>query len=602
MQQALNVDELMRLIDLLPERFKESLLQQRHLHDLVEVILDQGRQPVARFPQSYVALSDDKVSEEDIEAAVSKLSENGFGDDNRAGIDRTLHRISCLRNRDGKIFGLTMRVGRAIPGSANLAADVVRAGCSILLLGRPGVGKSTSLRDCARILAEECRRRVIIVDTSNEIGGDGDIPHPSIASARRMQVPHTAEQHRVMIEAVENHMPEVLVIDEIGTAEEANAARTIAQRGVQLIATAHGSKLENLIKNPTLSGLLGGIESVTLGDEEARRRGVQKSILERAGPPTFDVAVEMVDRTHWRVHRDVAAAVDRLLLNQEAGDELRTFDAAGKVVVVPEAEDDLPSSSQPAAERPWSLPRASQRQPAQQQPAQQPQRPWPLPPDALVSTAASTSSLAGSSMSSSGSFGSAPAMPAPDALHLFAYGIDEASVTAAIESVRLGESLWLTERIHDADAILALRSKVKQGDWVRTVAKQEGIPVYAIKSAGRANLVRALRTLLGLEPSAGALFSGPQSDDSRQQRADTSVVSRVVAENTAEALEEARLAVEEIVLTRQQATELLPRTPAVIEQQVALVAGQYGLGVEVAGTEPNLRLRILPANMRIAGG
>src|SRR3989442_2470881 len=186
---------------------------------------------------------------------------------------------------------LTLRVGRAVYGTMEIIRDVVEAGRSILLLGKPGVGKTTLLREVARVLADEMGKRVVIVDTSNEIAGDGDIPHPGIGRARRMQVATPSLQHAVMIEAVENHMPEVVVIDEIGTEQEAAAARTIAERGVQLIATAHGNTLENLMLNPTLSDLVGGIQTVTLSDEEARRRGTQKSVLERKAPPTFQTLV-----------------------------------------------------------------------------------------------------------------------------------------------------------------------------------------------------------------------------------------------------------------------------------------------------------------------
>ncbi|GAG21994.1 unnamed protein product, partial [marine sediment metagenome] len=250
-----------------------------------------GRLPEARYAGRELILSDAEVTETDIDYVVSRIGE--FGGDNRAGIERTLHRISCFRNRRGRIVGLTCRVGRAIFGTIKVIEDLIRTGRSTLLLGRPGVGKTTMLREVARVLADDMNKRVVIVDTSNEIAGDGDIPHPAIGSARRMQVPTPSLQHAVMIEAVENHMPEVIVIDEIGTELEAVAARTIAERGVQLVGTAHGNELENLMMNPTLSDLIGGIQSVTLGDEEARRRGTRKSILERKAPPTFDVVVEI---------------------------------------------------------------------------------------------------------------------------------------------------------------------------------------------------------------------------------------------------------------------------------------------------------------------
>ena len=273
--------------------------------------MDLGRRPEARFPDGEVTLLDREVTEADIAHVVDKIG--SFGDDNRAGIERTLHRISAIRNRTGKIVGLTCRIGRAVYGTIEIIEDFVESGKSILIMGRPGIGKTTMLREAARVLADDLGKRVVVVDTSNEIAGDGDIPHPAIGKARRMQVRTPALQHEVMIEAVENHMPQVIVIDEIGTELEAQAARTIAERGVQLIGTAHGNNLDNLMLNPTLSDLIGGIQSVTLGDEEARRRRTQKSVLERKAPPTFDVIVEIQDRERVIVHADVAETVDAML-------------------------------------------------------------------------------------------------------------------------------------------------------------------------------------------------------------------------------------------------------------------------------------------------
>src|SRR5438067_36128 len=284
--------------------------------ELLEIVLDLGREPEARVPGREVLLADRPVSASDLEHVANNVGQ--FGDDNRAGIERTLHRVSAIRNRSGRITGLTMRVGRAVTGTGEIIRDIVVSGQSILLLGRPGIGKTTMLRECARLLADELRKRVVIVDTSNEIGGDGDIPHPGIGRARRMQVPRPELQHQIMIEAVENHTPEVIVIDEIGTALEALASRTIAERGVQLIGTAHGNTLTNLMQNPTLSDLIGGIESVTLSDEEARRRGTQKTVLERRAPPTFGSLVEIQSFNRVAVHEDIAGTVDALLRGYEA--------------------------------------------------------------------------------------------------------------------------------------------------------------------------------------------------------------------------------------------------------------------------------------------
>jgi len=317
-------DDLEALLVTLPPAIHDAANRLENRSELLEIVMDLGRLPEGRFPEGEVILSTQPVTYADLEYVVERIGE--FGDDNRAGIERTLHRISALRNRKGKVVGLTCRIGRAVLGSIALIRDIVEQGQSILILGRPGVGKTTLLREIARVLAEEANKRVVVVDTSNEIAGDGDIPHPGIGRARRMQVARTAEQHAVMIEAVENHMPQVIVIDEIGTELEAAAARTIAERGVQLVATAHGNSLGNLLVNPTLSDLVGGIQTVTLGDEEARRRHTQKSILERKAPPTFDVVVEQQSWQELVVHRDVADTIDSMLRGQAVIAEERTRD------------------------------------------------------------------------------------------------------------------------------------------------------------------------------------------------------------------------------------------------------------------------------------
>jgi stage III sporulation protein SpoIIIAA len=333
--QKLITDDLEALLDVLPPHIRQLLCQQEDVSELLEVILDLGRPPEARFPHREVVLNSKEVNQEDIDYVVSRVS--SFGDDNRAGIERTLHRISAIRNRKGRIVGLTCRVGRAVFGTIRIIEDLIQTGKSVLLLGRPGIGKTTMLREVARVLASDLNKRVIIVDTSNEIAGDGDIPHPAIGHARRMQVKTPTMQHAVMIEAVENHMPEVIVIDEIGTELEAQAARTIAERGVQLVGTAHGNTLENLMMNPTLSDLIGGVQSVTLGDEEAKRRGTQKSVLERRAPPTFDIVVEIQDRDKVAIHPDVGEMVDAILRGQPVATEVRWLDEAGEVKVEKQA-------------------------------------------------------------------------------------------------------------------------------------------------------------------------------------------------------------------------------------------------------------------------
>ncbi|WP_243373103.1 R3H domain-containing nucleic acid-binding protein [Geotalea sp. SG265] len=342
-----DVDDIQLLIMTLPADFQAHLREQP-LEQLIEVVMDLGRIPQARFPEKVVALGERPVAHEDIAHVVALTGE--FTGENRAGIERTLHRISGIRNRKGQIIGLTLRVGRAVLGTIELLRDLLNDSQNILLLGPPGVGKTTKLREMARVLADELHKRVIVIDTSNEIGGDGDIPHPGIGGARRMQVPRPERQHAVMIEAVENHMPEVIIVDEIGTQEEAAAARTIAERGVQLVGTAHGNTLENLIVNPTLSDLIGGVQTVTLSDEEARHRGTMKTITERKSPPTFDIVVELVDRDEVVIHRNTAVAVDSLLRGRGTRGERRERWTNGQVHVaeIPAPEALLP----PAPARP----------------------------------------------------------------------------------------------------------------------------------------------------------------------------------------------------------------------------------------------------------
>ena len=341
-------DDLDLLLVVLPERIRTSLQELGRASDLIEVVMDLGRLPEARFPDSEVCLSPEETTRDDLQHVIDNIGD--FGADNRAGIERTLHRISAIRNRKGIVIGLTCRVGRAVYGVIDIVHDIIMSGSSLLLLGRPGVGKTTLLREASRVLSE--KKRVVIVDTSNEIAGDGDIPHPSIGRARRMQVATPTLQHEVMIEAVENHMPEAIIIDEIGRELEAIAARTIAERGVQLIGTAHGNTLENLLMNPTLSDLVGGIDTVTLSDEEARRRGTQKTVLERKAPPTFDVLIEIQERQRMIVHHKVADAVDSLLRGWTLSPKFATSTATVRSTSNPSRATSSPAASARAGRAP----------------------------------------------------------------------------------------------------------------------------------------------------------------------------------------------------------------------------------------------------------
>jgi stage III sporulation protein SpoIIIAA len=426
-------DDLDALIDVLPPHLAESVRQRPNNFELLEVVLDLGRLPEARYPSEEVILSEQEVSPQDIEYVTSRIGE--FTADNRAGIERTLHRISCIRNRQGRIVGLTCRVGRAVFGTIRIIEDLVRTEKSVLLLGRPGVGKTTMLREVARYLADDMNRRVVVVDTSNEIAGDGDIPHPGIGSARRMQVPAPSLQHQVMIEAVENHMPEVIIIDEIGTDLEAAAARTIAERGVQLVATAHGNTLENLIMNPTLSDLVGGIQSVTLGDEEARRRRTQKAILERRAPPTFDILVEIQSFSRVAVQPEVAEVVDSILRGYEVPAEIRDLDAEGNVHTT-----GAPAGGRRALE--------------------QRGKPTPTPTPAPVPAVTATVSAR--------------------ERRIFPFGVSRPRLEQALSQTKFAGRV--VDSLADADALITLRSYYRRKPQTLRDAEDRGVPVYVIKS------------------------------------------------------------------------------------------------------------------------
>ncbi|MBD2177319.1 AAA family ATPase [Pseudanabaena sp. FACHB-1998] len=574
-------DNLDQLLDILPPRIKNSLELCGGLEQLVEIVMDLGRLPEARYFDSTKYLTDDPITKEDLAICVKQVGE--FGGDNRAGIERTLHRISAIRNRKGEIIGLTCRVGRAVYGTIAMIRDLVETGKSILLLGKPGMGKTTALREIARVLADDLNKRVVIIDSSNEIAGDGDIPHPAIGRARRMQVSQPELQHQVMIEAVENHMPEVIVIDEIGTELEALAARTIAERGVQLVGTAHGNQLANLIKNPTLSDLIGGIQSVTLGDEEMRRRGLpQKSILERKALPTFDIAVEMWERYRWAVHDDVAGTIDMLLRDRDPGRQIRSVSDGGEVTTTEEKPKNPEVVRNPAIKG-W---RATGKL-----------KPIPLDPQVQMrlELADSSSKVPASTAANLSNNGTSNELEEEEfnetatvygtiqerfgTLNVYLYGVSRHQTEQVIQSINL--PIEITKDLDEADIVLALRSQIRTSSKVRQVAEARQIPIHAIKTSTLPQITRALRRILHIDESPADTIT------------DLNMFAYGDSEDEIEALEETRLAVEQIVIPKGQPVELLPRSSVIRRMQHELVE-HYQLRSESYGAEPNRRLRIFP--------
>jgi len=535
MSQRRITDDLQVLLGVLPPEITKAVVKANDSDNLLEVILDLGRVPTARFVDREVALSSSEVTRADIDYVVERIGE--FDADNRAGLERTLHRIAAIRNRRGHIVGLTCRVGRAVYGTTDIIKDLIESGKSLLLLGRPGVGKTTMLREAARLLAET--KRVVIVDTSNEIGGDGDVPHPAVGRARRMQVTTPSLQHEVMIEAVENHNPEAIIIDEIGRELEAVAARTIAERGVQLIGTAHGNTLENLLLNPTLSDLVGGIESVTLSDEEARRRGTQKTVLERRAPPTFDVLIEIQTRDRLAVHRDVASAVDALLRGYPLPPEIRSRDEHGEIRI----------ERSPQAPRPMAF---------QYSGAQGLRRQM---------NGESLSASAGREPTQEGQPAEARAVQARTPLQstrIYAYGVARNRLSQAAK--RLSVPVILVNEIGSADALVTLRSYYRKRQRVIVDAENRGMPIYVL----RANTINQMQQFLG------DLFN--LSPDLPDQSAEERVRQETMAAINA-------------VLNGERWVELLPASAAVRRMQHEM-ARQANLLSHSYGKEPRRRVRI----------
>ena len=522
-------EEIEALLEVLPRSVRTVLDEHDDFEALLEIVMDLGRRPCARYLEREVELGTFDATQDDLELITARIGT--FGADNRAGIPRTLHRIACLRNRQGTVVGLTMRVGRAVAGSVAVIQDLVDRGESILLLGRPGVGKTTLLREVARVSAA-AGKRVVIVDTSNEIAGDGDIPHDGIGRARRMQVAHPEQQHAVMVEAVENHMPEVIVIDEIGTELEAQAARTIAERGVQLVATAHGNELANLMLNPTLADLIGGIQTVTLSDEEARRRGTRKSVRERKAPPTFTALVEIHSFTRVAVHEDVGSTVDALLRGRSVEAEIRELDDEGEVHVRP--------GSAVRAALPW---RAADEGGAWDVPSREEERPR---------RAASAGAGAAARIAS----GEMPHQ------RVYPLGLSEARLREALRES--GANASVAERLEEADVLMTLRASFRRRPPELRWAEQQRLPIVVLKH----------NTVTQMQQSLRALARGATPGDALTA-----------------ALSEAEEAIAEIHSGATRAVELAPQRAHIRRLQHEL-ASRQALESSSRGREPNRRVRI----------
>ena len=501
--------ELELMLDVVPERVSAALRQREDLTDLLEVVLDLGRRPEARFTSGDAPLCAGEVDAAELQSVMERLGE--FGDDNRAGIERTLHRISAIRNRRGRVVGLTCRVGRAVFGTIKMIEDLAFSGKNILLLGRPGVGKTTMLRETARVLSVEAQKRVIIVDTSNEIAGDGDVPHPAIGRARRMQVPTPQQQHGVMIEAVENHMPETVVIDEMGAEQEAAAARTIAERGVQLIATAHGNTLDNLIMNPTLSDLVGGIQSVILGDQEARYRGTQKTVLERKAPPTFDVVVEIQGWERLAVHDDVARVVDQWLRGYPIVPEIRWLDETGEVrrdVEEYRANDSAPPPWQPEGRRPDNYGRGGHRGRGYGRGGYE-RDDYRRGDEQRRGEPAGDRAGAGGP-ARMGEMSDAEAVKATE-VRVFLFGVGRDKLEAAMAEA--GTPAQIVNELRRADLVLTTKTHYRRGSQLVRIAEANGKPVYVLRKNSLPQLQDFLRGVVSQWGRPGGRPPGPGADD-----------------------------------------------------------------------------------------
>lgn len=520
-------EDLDTLLEALPSHLTHVIKERRNTSDLLEIVLDLGRVPEARYRNEEVVLSKSEVSQSDLNYVVSRVG--AFGGDNRAGIPRTLHRISAIRNRSGTIVGLTCRVGRAVHGTITIIRDLVESNQSILLLGRPGVGKTTMLREVARVIADEMHKRVVIVDTSNEIAGDGDIPHPAIGHSRRMQVPTPSLQHAVMIEAVENHMPEVIIIDEIGTELEAAASRTIAERGVQLVATAHGNALNNLVMNPTLSDLVGGIQSVTLGDEEARRRGTQKSILERKAPPTFNVVVEIQSFDRVAVHPNVSETVDALLRGELVMPEVRSIDDTGKVHVEKQERSSEPATPLPGgwARQGGILSQAHTSRPQEKR---------------------------------------HPVAAAGKSKRVYAFGLTKSKLEQIVKSHNL--PLEIVNDIRSADVLLTTKAYYRNRPQIVRSSESSSVPIVVLRKNSPTQIEQAIMNIAGIM---------------KEKRSSSNPMDA--------AMQEAENAADKVKSGEQETVELTPQS-SYIRRLQHQIAEKYNLQSQSSGREPFRRVTL----------
>ena len=553
MTQRRITDDLHALLGVLPPTLAEAVIRVNDSDHLLEIVMDLGRRPMARFTTGDVELLEDEITHAEIEFVVSRISD--FDADNRAGLERTLHRISAIRNRRGHIVGMTCRVGRAVYGTIDIIQDLIESGKCLLILGRPGIGKTTMLREAARILAEQAR--VVIVDTSNEIGGDGDVPHPAVGKARRMQVSRPNLQHEVMIEAVENHNPEVIVIDEIGRELEAAAARTIAERGVQLIGTAHGRTLENLLLNPTLSDLVGGIEAVTLSDEEARRRGTQKTVLERRAPPTFDVLIEIQERDRLAIHPDVAAAVDALVRSYPLVPEIRFRDASGEIQIEKAPKPTVrPVGMAFGATQSGMMTGQSQsgmqsgmRRAVSSEPATQPRV-----------NGGETSRMVETSLPEGGTERNASLQQ----VRIYPYGVARNRLMQSAK--RLGVPALVVRELAEADALITLRSYYRGREQTILEAEARGMPIYVLRANTNSQIEQMLAELFNLAYHPNSLDNWDETANQTQ-------------------------AAIQMVMNGERYIDLAPATAAIRRIQHEM-ARQAQLTSHSYGKEPNRRVRI----------